>query len=487
MHNAPRFPQRRTLGAALLCLLASGLNTALAQDKPKAIQQRDNSASLTLNLLCNARFVSGRQTDDVIRDDFHVFPGAQAIWKSAELTVDAPQGRMTVRLPATASAPGFEQTSVYTAGYGCTLLPAGVAKVSAPAVPTSPPQRAAPLEKAELSAEQQKAVDAALDFAFQEPADWRLGTRGVVVLQNGRLVAERYSPGITADTRLGSWSMAKSITATLLGLYTKTQPLDLNAPAPIPAWQQAGDPRAKIRTIDLLQMASGLTFPRPTQEGKGLLTDMDYQSSVYFKPQDTEKLAQSPELKDPPGTRFDYKNSDPLVLGSVMRRGLTAQGVDYLAWPKRALFDPVGAHTAVMNIDAWGNFLSSGMVFATVQDFARVGQLWLNDGRWGQAQLLPAGWVGKMTAPSPASAGYGGLVWLNTQGAYPNVPRDAYAFVGAFGQRVMVVPSRGLVVARLGSSDRAFDVPAAQTATGEPQDFPSHFDRVVTRLLAALP
>ena len=198
-------------------------------------------------------------------------------------------------------------------------------------------------------------------------------------------------------------------------------------------------------------------------------------------------MAQSPELKDPPGTRFDYKNSDPLALGSVMRRGLAIQGVDYLGWPKRALFDPVGAHSAVMNVDAWGNFLSSGMVFATVQDFARIGQLWLNDGQWGQAQLLPAGWVAKMTAPSPASAGYGGLVWLNTLGAYPNVPRDAYAFVGAFGQRVMVVPSRGLVVARVGSSDRAFDVPAAQATTGEPQDFPSHFDRVVTRLLAALP
>ena len=487
MSNARPSVRRSTLGAVLLCLSAGTTNPAWAQDKPKAIQQRDNTVSLTLNLLCNARFLSGRDPADVIRDDFHVFPGAQALWKSAGLSVDAAQGRMTVRLAPTATAPGFEQTSAYTEGYGCALLPAGMAQPRTPAAKAAPDSQSAPLAKAALTAQQRQAIDAALDFAFKEPSDWRLGTRAIVVLRDGRLVAERYAPGITADTRLASWSVAKSITASLLGVYARTYPLDLEAPVPLAAWKQPGDARAGIRTIDLLQMASGLSFPRPTDAAKGLLTDVDYQSSVYFKPQDTEQLVLQQQLKDPPGSRYDYKNSDPLALLSFLRRDLSARGVDYLSWPRRVLFDPIGARSVVMTTDAYGNFISSGMVFATAQDFARMGQLWLNDGQWDKAPLLPQGWVRKMTTPSPANPGYGGLVWLNTQGGYPHVPREAFSFDGAFGQRVMVVPSRGIVVARLGASDRAFDVrPDGQASSAEPGNFPAHFDRVMERVLSAL-
>lgn len=225
---------------------------------------------------------------------------------------------------------------------------------------------------------------------------------------------------------------------------------------------------------------------RPYPVGRSdQLTDKDYHLSVYFKAIDTESLVLSQPLVTRPGTEFKYKNSDPLTVASIMRHGLTSKGENHITWPRRALFDPIGAESVAMNADAFGNFLGSGMVFATARDFGKIGQLWLNEGRWGSEMLWPEGWREKMTTPSSSNQWYGGLVWLNTTGLHSNVPRDAYSFVGAFGQKVMVVPSRQLVVVRLGVSERG-GVPAANEGRYSPDGFDAHFNELMGRILKSI-
>jgi CubicO group peptidase (beta-lactamase class C family) len=233
-------------------------------------------------------------------------------------------------------------------------------------------------------------------------------------------------------------------------------------------------------------MASGLQFPRPENAEAGLLTDADYQSSVYFKPQDTQKLVLSAKLNHRPGTVFEYKNSDPLVVASIMRYGLTQRGQDYATWPRRVLFDKLGARTLVMNVDAFGNFIGSGMVFASARDFARIGMLWLARGNWQEQQLWPDDWYEVLTRPSPANGWYGALVWLNQTDLYPDVPSDAFFFSGAFGQIVMVVPSRRLVVVRLGASERAFEIPVADNGRFSADSFADRFNTLMKMILAVV-
>jgi CubicO group peptidase (beta-lactamase class C family) len=293
-------------------------------------------------------------------------------------------------------------------------------------------------------------VREALDLAFAGEAM----TAAFLVTHRGRIIAERYRHGIGISTPLESWSMGKSLTATLLAVLIQQGVYDLWQPAPIPKWQSPGDPRAEIRIVDILRMSSGLRFRA--------MQDPDYDPSlgypdhlyVYTGCINAFEYAASRPQQWLPNTVGRYRNGDPLLASYLIRLAVEGRCEDYHAFPQRALFDPLGIKHMVLETDPYGNFLTQGYELGSARDWARLGNLYLNDGVWNGKRLLPAGWVDFVSTLAPAWLAdgrpvYGGFFWINGDGGMP-IPRDAYFMAGAGSQRTVIIPSHDLVVVRIG-------------------------------------
>jgi CubicO group peptidase (beta-lactamase class C family) len=295
----------------------------------------------------------------------------------------------------------------------------------------------------------------AVDLAFADPEAL---TAGLVVVYKGQIVAERYMPGITKDTQLESWSMGKSLTATLFALLVKEGVYKINDPVPVPEWRVPGDPRGTIRIVDLLHMSSGLKFI--AGQDPDYTPDKGYpdHTLIYTGAIDAFKHSMTRPQQFPPNTEGRYRNSDPLMVGWLVKQAVTKRGEEYLTYPQRALFDKVGIRRQVLETDPYGNFLLSGYDYGTPRNWARLGLLYLQDGLWQGQRLLPEGWSKFVSTPAPAwkTPVYGGLFWVNGDGAWP-IPRTSYFMNGAGGQRVIVIPTHDLVVVRMGHhrGDRA--------------------------------
>jgi CubicO group peptidase (beta-lactamase class C family) len=273
----------------------------------------------------------------------------------------------------------------------------------------------------------------------------------MVVVHGGQIVGERYMPGITRDTQLESWSMGKSLTATLVGLMVQARAFALDDPAPVAEWRRPGDPRGKITVRDLMRMSSGLRFTG--QDDKHLDPETEYIDHffIYAGAVDAFKFSITSPVEFPPNTVGRYRNCDPLTLGFLVQQAVRRRGEEYLTYPQRALFDRIGIRRQVLETDPYGNFLLTGYDYGTARNWARLGMLYLQDGMWQGQRLLPEGWAKFVSAPAPAwkEPEYGGLFWVNGGGRW-NLPRDAYFMSGAGGQHTFVVPSHDLVVVRMG-------------------------------------
>jgi len=338
--------------------------------------------------------------------------------------------------------------------------PAGVPFPQA-AWPEATPQEADPgVDAARLAR--------ALDDAFSEPDPGRLRrTRAVLVVRGGRLVAERYGPGFGPEARLQGWSMTKSITSALVGLLVGEGRLDPWAPADVPAWRSPGDPRGAITVDVLLRASTGLSWTETYEEGplRSSVIAMLYRGGR----RDMAAFAADRPLAHPVDTRFAYSSGTTLILSGVIRRSFRGDDAAYHAFPRRALFDPLGMTSMLLEVDASGTFVGSSYSWATARDWARFGLLYLRDGAWNGRRLLPAGWVDATRTPTPTSerGEYGLHFWLNAgwpeRGVAPPDPRlpaDAFYLSGHDGQVVAIVPSRDLVVVRLGLTpgDGRYDV-----------------------------
>ena len=291
-------------------------------------------------------------------------------------------------------------------------------------------------------------LEAAVEAAF-DPAGL---TAAFVVVYKGRLIAERYRPGITKDTQLENWSMGKSLTGTLFALLIKDGTYTLEQPAPVPEWKAPGDPRGQIRVMDLLRMSSGLRFVSP--QDPDYAPDQGYPDHlyIYYGAVDVFEYSVNQPLEFPVNTQGRYRNCDPLTIGYLIKQAVTRRGEEYLTYPQRALFDRIGIRRQVLETDLYGNFILSGYVYGTARNWARLGLLYLQDGMWQGQRLLPEGWATFVSTPAPAwRQRYGGFFWLNRTRAF-DLPEDAYYALGAGGQIMLVVPSRQLVVVRLGYS-----------------------------------
>lgn len=293
---------------------------------------------------------------------------------------------------------------------------------------------------------------AALDAAFGPPEAMTLA---LVVTHNGRLLGERYAPGIGIHTPLESWSMGKSLTGTLIGRLIAMGVYQLDQPAPIPEWQQPNDPRAKIRIMDIMRMSSGLRIRAPQ--------DPDWNDSLgypdhlylYTGGVNSYHYAATRPQQWAPNTVGRYRNVDPVMASYLVRLGVERLRQDYHAFPQRALFDKLGIRDAIIDTDPYGNFLGQGYEMIAARDWARLANLYLQDGQWNGERLLPAGYVDHVSTVAPAWKADGrpvyggGFFWVNGDGGWP-LPTSAYAMLGAGGQSATIVPSHGLVIVRIG-------------------------------------
>jgi hypothetical protein len=284
-------------------------------------------------------------------------------------------------------------------------------------------------------------------FAEPDPAAPRL-TRALLVVHDGRLLAERYAEGFDAATPLPGWSMAKSVTNALVGILVGRDELELDVPAPVVEWHQRGDdPRAAITLNQLLRMSSGLAFEErygPLGEG----------SDMLFVEESCAALAIAQPLIAEPGTQFSYSSGTANIVARIVGDRFDDDDAQ-LRFFHSALFEPLGIRSATLELDPTGTFVGSSFALMSARDWARLGQLYLDDGVWQGRRILPEGWVEYTRTPAPAAlrGEYGALFQTNVGGddrRLPSIPTDAFEMVGYEGQSVLIVPSRRAVIVRLG-------------------------------------
>ncbi|WP_321806038.1 serine hydrolase [Burkholderia sp. BCC1993] len=401
--------------------------------------------------LCSGVFVSGRPAASVI--DVDIMAGVHPLLKLVRPSIDPEHHR------AVATFAGFAQREAdFRPGLGCTLAlgpSPGVLPAALPPVSDPPPAHEAAPAAPPAGIDARK-LQAALDRAFDEPDPARpRRTRAVVVMWRGQVIGERYAPGFAADTPLPGWSMTKTVTAALAGMLVAQRKLSPDASALLPEWRDSGDPRAAITLDELLRMTSGLQF---NEDYDDPLSDV---AVMLFTQPDTARFASAMPLAAQPGTQWYYSSGTSAIVARVIREAMGGTEGDYLAFPRRALFAPLGMRSAVFEPDAAGTLGSASFMYASARDWARFGELLRQDGVWDGQRLLPQGWVRYLTRATPLSTHqeFGAHLWVkvpepfNDRDAHASpLPVDAFHAVGHEGQFVSVVPSRELVVVRLGLS-----------------------------------
>ena len=452
---APAAPQVPASPRDVLIARAKSLELNTPYEPPPGDALEHHTSGFA-KIMCSAVFITGLDPDFAAENvGFFTSPYVERA-KVGKPVIDRAAKAVHVTIPN-----GMRRTAQYLGDQGCVTLPVGKDSVNfipirvksqlpvgstqlwpmGDLLPTNP----LPVEI--HAAKVKQAVDAAFESAAAM-------TAAFVVTWRGHLIGERYGEGITARTPLESWSMGKSLTAALMGILIKQGVYDLWQPAPIPEWQGAGDPRAKIRIADLLRMSSGLRIRAPQDpdhDASGPYPDHVY---LYTGSVNSFHYAATRPLQWPPSTVGRYRNTDPVLINYLVRLGVEKRGEEYLSFPQRALFDKIGIRTMVMETDPYGNFLTQGYEFASGRDWARLGNLYLQDGIWNGERILPEGYVKFVSTLAPAWEAdkrpvYGAFFWINGDDSFP-VPREAYYMAGAGGQIALIIPSHDLVVVRLG-------------------------------------
>lgn len=318
-----------------------------------------------------------------------------------------------------------------------------------PPLPAQPPETPWPTQAwptGEARVRDAARLEALLAQAFDAPADGPLGkTYALLAIQGGRLTFERYGFGASPETTQPSWSMAKSMTQALVGMLVLDGRLDIQAPADVPEWTDAGDPRAAITLDQLLRMSSGLAFVEDYVPGSvSDVLEMLYGSGKA----DAAAYAASRPLAHPPGSFWSYASGTSNI---VARLAAQAQGGDFAGYMRSRLFEPLGMASATPKFDAAGTFIGSSFCFCTPRDFARFGLLYLRDGTWDGRRLLPEGWADYARTPTFQQAGvtdgpYGAHWWLGIGGP------GSFSANGYAGQFIIVCPDRDLIVVRNGDT-----------------------------------
>ncbi len=402
------------------------------------------AAGYSAKIVCSNVFLAGRDPQAVLVLDVQA-PG-HPILKLMRVDVDREHKTVTAGLFGLFG----KGIAVAHDGYGCASVPDG-ALDKAPSLPQPAPSAAATADTlwpqgSVVEPSQDPDIVGILDDATLTGP----GMRAVVVVRDGRIVGERYGDGFSADTPLLGWSMTKSVNAAIIGTLVGSGKLSLDRTGLFDGWK--GDGRAAISLADMMAMSSGLAF----NEDYGDVTDVT--EMLYLEP-DMAGFAASKPLEGEVGKVWSYSSGTAVMLSRIWQDALGDREAA-LAYPRQALFAPIGMDSAVLETDARGTFVGSSYLYATARDWARFGQLLLQEGAWNGAQVLPEGFVDWMREPVAASKGvYGkGQVWIEGPGdeeapgagVAAGAPADTYWLEGHDGQSVAIVPSKRLVVVRLG-------------------------------------
>lgn len=397
--------------------------------------------------LCSGSFVSGIDPDVLYAEAVKPIPGQTELAKHLKYNVDREAKQVTATWWG-----GFRSRAVYREGYGCVLVhgdepnasrvgPGSEAHIAS-AAPA--PTKALDVEVRSLE------LEGALDIAFAEPAQppYRR-VKAIVIMHDGKLVAERYAPGYNADTSILGYSLAKSVTNALIGILVRQKKLSVEQLAPVAEWRNPSDPRHAITIDELMRMSSGLAIE---ESDSGL----DPVSRMLFLEPDMAGFAARARLKAAPGTQWEYTSGNTLLLSRIIRDAVGGRAADVREFANKELFEPLGITTATIEFDSTGTPVGSIYVFASARDWARFGELYLNDGVVNGRRILPEGWVNYSAAPT-LNQDYGTGFWTN-RGKHGHaairveagMPEDAFYGSGNLGQRVVIIPSQGLVIVRMG-------------------------------------
>jgi CubicO group peptidase (beta-lactamase class C family) len=406
------------------------------------------AAAYEAKALCSEVFVAGRPADAVLAAEFNGINPAFAY-------IGARIDERSRQVDASLFGLGRARAS-YREGFGCTIEaggePAPLAALQTAVTPRS--WEEAP-ENPGLAEVDRAAIEAALAEAFGNEI---ANTRAMLVAVDGRIVAERYAPGFDAATPFLSWSMAKSVTASLVGAAALRGYLNVDDPAPVPEWQ--GDrARAAITWDDLLRMQSGLEFDESYGDPS---SDV---STMLFRAREAGAVAAAKPLIHQPGEVWSYSSGTTNLVARTLSQALAERGIDYFEFAREALFAPLGAASFVLEPDSAGNSIGSSYIYATARDWARLGQLYLEGGVWNGERLLPEDWSDYVSTPTRASDGeYGAHFWLNLDGSngrvrwVPGLPEEVYSMSGHEGQYVFIIPDRRMIIVRTGMTREALPI-----------------------------
>jgi CubicO group peptidase (beta-lactamase class C family) len=310
-------------------------------------------------------------------------------------------------------------------------------------------------------------IPVGIDRFFTEPA--LADTRAMVVMKDGKIIAERYGSGYSADTRFISWSMAKSVTSVLVGIMVDDGTLNLDAPAPVDAWQKPGDPRRMITVRQLLHMSSGLDHI----EGGDPIYNSDTTKMLFgIGAKDMAAYAEAKGMEAEPGSKYEYSSATSVILADIITDRLTNSRDPVVRrdamrrFIAERLTGPAGLPSFTPEFDASGTYIGGSFLHANARDFARFGEMLRRGGQIDGKRVVSESWVSFMRTPSDTDGGYGGHIWLNKprpKGAEPALfpgkgPDSLFSCIGHLGQYVLVSPDQGLVVVRLGkTNDPALD------------------------------
>ena len=412
-------------------------------------------------ITCNGLFTSNRSLEQVFDQELAIVAEPVGSSRGGDYVVDT--GGRTIAVGGGDSGPVMR--AAFREGIGCVLMSPDQDFDDIDSLPvlempypdtdpaTIPWPRGDLVEDRELPTEVDvHALDAASEWAFNRPTPEQ-DTLSLMVVYKGDIIHERYADGVDMNTRTRTWSTAKSITATLVGMLVDEGRMSLDEPLGLD-WLPAvrspeTDPRNAITLRHVLNMSTGLY---PTDGDGPSMYAATGSGLAYWAGASSNEGARRRGLIREPGTYWDYENYDTLLAVIAMKKVL-GDDRTYAEFPRRRLFDKIGMRSTLAGTDRFGDFILSSQIYTNARDLARIGLLYLQGGVWDGERLLSEDWIEFVTTPAPASApngnNYGGQFWLVPDDRH-DVPKSAFSTSGNRGQYVIVVPTHDTVIVRRG-------------------------------------
>jgi CubicO group peptidase (beta-lactamase class C family) len=420
---------------ALVVIIAIGAVGWLYLNPPEEFRVAN---AYSAKIVCSSVFVSGRKAEEVLADDVQA-PGH---WLLKYVSVTKGDDVVTAKLFGFLAA----ESAVYRPGLGCASAPNGdldaVRSVSFKTPPVIPPVSDFewPLGDTVSRSADPRAEALLADSRLIGP-----GARALVVVKDGRIVAEAYAPGFNADTPLLGWSMTKTVTGALAALRMQEGALSWDKSSLFADWT---DDRAKITIAELMSMTSGLSL----NESYG---DVDDVTRMLFLEPDQAKFVRDKPLEAKPGETFEYTTGTAVLLARAVQDTFADRDAA-LTFPRQALFSRIGMRSAIFETDETGTFSGGSLLYATARDWARFGLLLANGGDWNGEQILPVDYIERLGRASALSNGHytEALTWKSGTGEasveQTGLPADTFWAIGHDGQSIAMIPSANLVVVRMG-------------------------------------